>query len=395
MNRAIKLPSHLPQTNQSGEIIAALISARDTAPGTHLIQETDAKTVLEALTKYRTKNEDAGYIGVRNGAILKATVAALRSRKTFVALKWVKGHSGHERNEGADRMAAEAVSKRTEDEVDLTPLTGYSMSGAKLASISQRTAYRAIRMTKEESAETRPATRKMIEMAIRDLEIHGGCKPTDKNVWKALRKQHVTREQRQYLWKALHDAFMIGRHWDRPAMKPELRARGVCAHCNVTESMNHILFECQSEGQERIWDLTQSIWRSATDKTIQPCWGTVILAPCVRIYSDGTKRLRTLESRWTILALEAAHLIWRLRCERVIQNANKGFTAPEVEARWRAAINGRISMDRWMTSASLGKRALNVAEVEEIWQPLLGNNKNLPAEWVRTSGVLVGIRVLT
>ena len=46
-----------------------------------------------------------GYIGLVNTKILQATIATLCTRKGKTMIKWIKGHSGHERNEGADQMA--------------------------------------------------------------------------------------------------------------------------------------------------------------------------------------------------------------------------------------------------------------------------------------------------
>ncbi|KAH9025218.1 hypothetical protein EDB85DRAFT_1984442 [Lactarius pseudohatsudake] len=45
-----------------------------------------------------------------------------------------------------------------------------------------------------------------------------------------------------------------------------------------------------------------------------------------------------------ILISEAAHLIWVLRCERVIQG--KQQNANETEARWFKAINRRLTEDK-------------------------------------------------
>lgn len=40
-----------------------------------------------------------------------------------------------------------------------------------------------------------------------------------------------------------------------------LETRGTCLHCDETEDMDHILFDCKATGREEVWALTQSLWK--------------------------------------------------------------------------------------------------------------------------------------
>ncbi|KAI9068663.1 hypothetical protein FKP32DRAFT_1608788 [Trametes sanguinea] len=350
---------------------------------------------MEALTKYRRENEDSGYILNKHGGLLAAAVESLMGKRRHTTFKWVKGHSGHERNEGADRMASLGAEKETPDELDLARAAEGSISGAKLLSMTQKLAYRAIRSTRQREAQHRPSTEKTIREIRNDLATHAGSSPTNENIWKAMAKPYITKECRRFLWRTVHDSYMLGRHWMRPNMAQHLQDRATCKMCGSVESMEHIILDCQEVGSRVCWDLMQSLWSATGEPSPARTWGTVIGAPSIAISAEDGKRKHLVEKRWAILATETAYLIWKLRCERVIQNEGKSFTAAEVENRWYALIDGRLRNDRETTRLSRGKRgkkALAEEEVRGIWEPLIDGAEDLPTNWTTDVGVLVGIR---
>ena len=96
----------------------------------------------------------------------------------------------------------------------------------------------------------------------------------------------------------------------------------------------------------------------------------------------------------TILLTEAAYLIWQIRCERAIQrnnNPNRPHTQSEIENKWGQVINTRLKMDRLLTDTlEYGKRALREELVLQTWSGVLMNEQELPDNWIRATGVLVG-----
>ncbi|KAI9059934.1 hypothetical protein FKP32DRAFT_1578912, partial [Trametes sanguinea] len=300
-------------------------------------------------------------------------------------------HNGHHRNEGADRLAAVGA-ELAETPIPLEANPRYKQTGASLAGMTQKLAYRAIRKRKERDAQPRRATQESLTKIVEGVKSACGTEPTEVSVWKALSKPHVSRECRQFLWKAIHDAFMIGNKWQRPTMSPALRERAICKLCGCLEDMNHILFACSAEERGMAWDLMESLWRSTGEDWCAPGWGTILGAPCVTFSAPDGSRKHIVEARWTILATETAYMIWKLRCERGIQAEGKRYTAPEAANRWRKTIDDRLKIDRRMTAKSLGKNALQEAEVDAIWRPMLHDSTVLPTDWVQNNGVLVGIR---
>ncbi|KAK0238414.1 hypothetical protein EDD85DRAFT_767808, partial [Armillaria nabsnona] len=85
-----------------------------------------------------------GYIGIPNASLIRDTVAALRGRETETRFRWVKGHSGHQGNERADRLANEGASCQSEGNIN----PYLEITGARLQEITQKLAYKAIRIRK-------------------------------------------------------------------------------------------------------------------------------------------------------------------------------------------------------------------------------------------------------
>ena len=96
---------------------------------------------------------------------------------------------------------------------------------------------------------------------------------------------------------------------------------------------------------------------------------------------------------YRILVSEAAYLIWKLRCERVIGNDDDPDEWPstaEIENRWYATMNLRLLLDKAATRKDLSKNHLEKSTVISTWTKVLHNEDNLPRNWLRKSGVLVG-----
>lgn len=186
---------------------------------------------------------------------------------------------------------------------------------------------------------------------------------------------------------------MVGNHWLRPNMRAELQERAECRICGQTETMEHIIFCCTAAGRETIWDLLYELLDTIGQTTPQPTWGNIFGAASVAIRNRAGSRDATAEERWAILAIESAHLIWKLRCERVIANGGAEFTKKEVTNRWYAALTRRVDLDRRVAALTPGKKGkARARNVDRVWRPLLADIDCQTHEWVIDSGVLVGIK---
>ncbi|TRM69149.1 hypothetical protein BD626DRAFT_391040 [Schizophyllum amplum] len=354
--------------------------------------ETDSKWTIGELTNLLKCHEDTGYIGKTNVALTKATVARLRKRRAYTKFKWVKGHAGHAGNEDADRLAGEGARRDIPDEVDMNTEPSLRITGAKLPMITQALAYKAIRLRKEKQGTTRRPTATNLAQILSDTEDAFGVKLTHESVWKAIRSPIIGLECQYFLWMLTHDAYKVGTYWLKGSFNADQKRRAECAKCGAIETMHHILFDCEYTGQDLVWRLTEQLWGHTKKRWTKQSLGTVVAAGCNPHKTDKGRPMAGANRLWTILMSESAKLIWNLRCERVIQNENEEFSAAEVERRWYATIEYRLTEDRRSTSRSLGKQALDPSLVVSTWKPVINGFQSLPPEWTGDTGVLVGIK---
>ncbi|KAJ7711868.1 hypothetical protein DFH07DRAFT_763428 [Mycena maculata] len=94
---------------------------------------------------------------------------------------------------------------------------------------------------------------------------------------------------------------------------------------------------------------------------------------------------------YRILVSESAFLIWCLRNTRVINNKDEP-SEREIKNRWLRIVNNRIALDCALTdSAKYGHRGLQKSVVCKTWSKVLLDEDRLPEDWMRETGVLVGI----
>ncbi|TFY69397.1 hypothetical protein EVJ58_g437 [Rhodofomes roseus] len=396
-NFSLRLPAALMQSNQTGELVAVTEAGRNTAVNDPLMIESDSEYSIDEANKRRQLHEDSGYIGVMNAPVIRVMVGVLRQRPLPTIFRWVKGHRGHQLNEGADRLAGEGAMKPEPDEIDMSIDERLKISGAKLKMMTQKLAYQGIREQKMIAYETRRRTEDNMTRAIDNIEVFFEESPTEAHIWKGIRHKDIRREVRYFLWMILHDAYMIGTNWQRPGYSEELQARQECTFCGQLESMEHILSECEAPGQQEVWRLAKTLWKGKNKKWPRPSLGAVISSPIAPFKSDKSKPKSGDARLYRIIMTESAYLIWKLRCERVIggaENPNQPLaTTKEIEGRWIHAINDRLAVDCQMTNSNrYGKKAIRQSLVERTWGGILKNEEELPPHWARgRTEVLVGI----
>ncbi|KAF7419654.1 hypothetical protein PC9H_002246 [Pleurotus ostreatus] len=369
-NMSIRVPNTFAQTNQTGEMVAILAAIKNNNPGSDIEIESDSKYAIETLTKNLANLEDTGYIGKANKELIQITVAKLRTNNR-TSLKWVKGHNGHAGNEAADRLADEGAKKplNERDEMNEEIPARVKLTGAKLSKMTQSLAYKAIREIALQATmrKNRERTAKMIDTIQNHVEEVTEETPTEERIWKAIRNNDFSRQIRYYLWMVAHDAYCIG-----------------------TLNMSHILSRCETPGQEQIWELAKELWTKTGRTWTQPWIGNIIACALTKTNKEKGERDPGGDRLWRILISESAYLIWKLRCERVIQNENASFTTQEVTNRWIATMNARLDLDREMTNECLGKHKIRTKVVLQTWKGALDGEENLPRNWTKLNGVFSG-----
>ena len=126
---------------------------------------------------------------------------------------------------------------------------------------------------------------------------------------------------------------------------PTFEQQARCPSCNTSpESLEHILLECDHPTTKNIWSLVKNLWPD----TSAP-WPTInlgVLLSCGSLAlppSEDCPSNKGLSRLLQILLSESVHLIWVIRCKRVIQGTDHSLTA--IETRWRNKIDLHITIN--------------------------------------------------
>lgn len=227
-----------------------------------------------------------------------------------------------------------------------------------------------------------------MDLACEAAGERNGAKPSPKQIWTSLRGKDISRSIRYFLWMLAHDGYKVGRHWLKIS---GFEQRGTCQHCETTESMEHILTKCESPGQEMVWDLASQLWETKTGSPLRPTVGEIIACNIIKVKrANGSTDLGATRLR-TIVVSESAHLLWKIRNDRVING--REVSNREIRNRWICAINSRLALDCALTDRKkYDSKALNKSIVLQTWRKVLWKEDELPKDWIREDGVLVGIR---
>ncbi|KAG1773495.1 ribonuclease H-like protein [Suillus occidentalis] len=390
-NLSIKIPSHLA-TPGAGEIAAFLAIASSLPNNAPLNVMVKSNKLRKDLTTNLPRLEDTDWMDHPDRVLMTVLVSQLRTRSALTTLMGWKAPMPKTNADEAMTLATTGMNKPTHDSVKTTIDPSLELTGLKLNIGTQRLFYKSIK-----KIQTTPKSRRLtlMNMAMTQYAVcnMNRTTPTNEQIWSSIRNCETPINIRGFLWKCLHGAYKIGEFWDKI---PNCENRGKCSLCDLPESMEHILLDCnQSSASRVIWEAAADLWKKREANWPQIRFGT-ILGCNLAVLKDikGKKKLGATRL-FKILVLESAHLIWKLRCERVIKfggDKEKYHSDPEILNRWIHAINMRLKFDRLLTdSKRYGKKAIKIDTVLKTWSSLLKDEDNLPDNWIHQKGVLVGM----
>ncbi|KAF4615476.1 hypothetical protein D9613_003370 [Agrocybe pediades] len=397
--RVVRLPRKLAKLTESGSLVAIRLALNMAPRKATLEIEVPSISVFNRLTKTAKEDESRGYLGVQNAPLIKAILAQIRGRKGHTLLRSGMRLQESEEQNRAEQLAKDAQQNVVTDVISLKTSPSRKLTGAELALLTQKDAYRHIRSKKQQKYEHRKRTAENISQVQREIENAFRISVKEEQIWKAVRHKDHSRNIRYFLWMTLHDAYMVGTNWQRATYAPELQNRGNCTMCNKTESMQHILFECRSNGQEKIWQMAKQLWdrRTEAEEWPAPSLGTVVASalPNLPLQRDKSPTKGLLRF-YRVLMAEAVYSIWKLRCERIIQNEDRQHSQNEVQSKFEHALQTRLELDVAMTHQRYEKRALPRGLVRDTWNNAVQVNRikvPLPKKWPGKGqmGVLVSI----
>ena len=386
-NVALRVPGE--QSNQMAELYAVEATADRTPPFATLNLVTDSKFVIRGLTDNLARWEDRGWLGAAHPQEMQWVISKLRARSAPTTFRWVKGHSGVEGNEATDDLARKGAAIPCPRSV-VPGKNEFLQKGAKLSAATQRLLYRGIRRTKETKCEPREKTVMVVERVCDTIEETLHYRPRPRTLWKALKAKDVNRKARAFLWKGMHDALKIGKYWEHI---PGYETRANCGICGETETLEHILLECEAKAVRTIWGLVRAVATKKGIKLPKLLFGLVLGAPTFSAKAIMEKVPPGADRLIRIAVTEAAYLIWVLRCERVIgQGGTKDVEHPEreVSAKWHAAMARRQMVDFATTSGKYGRKAAKRKVVRDTWRAPGDDDCQTTYDPKRKMGVLVG-----
>ncbi|KAH9000578.1 hypothetical protein EDB86DRAFT_2904676 [Lactarius hatsudake] len=194
---------------------------------------------------------------------------------------------------------------------------------------------------------------------------------------------------------------MIGDVWFKI---PNYKQRGNCDTCNMMESMMHILLYCRSNSVDLIWELAKDLWPYDPEEWLPINLGLILGVGCLSynllisaqqgnaLLNNECARRKKDEKKGAsrllqILISEAAHLVWVIRCERVIQE--RTHNPHKIRSRWRNIIIKRLTEDK-IIATKVKKCDESAQLVEATWGKVLRKFSDPPYNWIHNCEVLVG-----
>ena len=391
-NLEVCLPSIIAQTAPAGELLAVKLAAEGSSIEKRMHLQCKFKSTEILFKEKIEKMENTGYIGVKNMELIQATVAAIRKRGNESTIKCHGNRNSDPKAMKAAESAKRGTRMQAPDEIALRVPPTLKLTGAKLSSMTQSLAYKAIRSQKMKNKyKKRRLTEINLQKAKEEMKNISGTECSEESLWRAIRHKDISRMARYFLWMSFHDAYMVGSNWLRPGFAPEYQERSECKSCNKTETMEHILTECEAPGQAEIWTMVETMWSKRSSSWPKPTLGVVLASAALKFqHRDHEKEVGDTRL-YRILMSESAYLIWKIRCERVIREETA--TPAEVCRRWEHMISSRIDLDKNMSSSKYGRKALDKNLVKCTWKGTLQDNIiNVPdPPGAGEAGVLVGM----
>ncbi|EPS98432.1 hypothetical protein FOMPIDRAFT_58832, partial [Fomitopsis schrenkii] len=367
-----------------------IAAVRNTPTDAPLTLRFRASPLVKLLTEELTTLEDKGWIGVCGRAQIQNLVAEMRQRS---APTWLVNAKKGEKHDELNKLADAILRAADTDKMNIdfeTSTDDFKLSGARLAVMTQALAYKGIRETKARTP--RRGTEKNVERIMAYLE-QKGVECTEAELWQSIRRRDVKRNVADFLWKSIHNGLRCGDFWEKIRGYEE---RAVCKICGETETLEHILTECDAVERRTIWRITEGIWKLKQYSEWKCPTMSIIQTACIQTKKKDRRKVRPgAERLWMILITESAKMIWNMRCERVIGHGDDGnWTHDETSVvnRWYANMNQRLRNDIAQTRKIHGRQARGTITVLNTWGGVLENEDCLPRDWTQHEEVLVGIR---
>jgi len=371
-------------TSRDTGVLGALIQTiHNTNPLDDLTINMSDRNIMQNLTVKLGINEGLDWFHLQDSDLYRALTANLKSRAGSTTFKLWRKSTKPDSASNAESLTKSALTSPQQQAVDMDIQLSFLIQGQCLLARSQWSFYQNL-MTHHNGKHYSPRT------ATKEL---WGMTPSPQQLWRSIRSRDIPKNIRNFLWKCLHGSYKIGSYWRNI---PNYEDWGICHLCGETKLMEHILVDCEpSTIQKTVWELASKLCCKREDAWPNVSFGSILGVNLPNSANTKSTKKKGRNRLFTILVLESAHLIWKLRCQWIIENKGnltKLPTREEIHNRWVKNMNLRLKFDKLQTDTKrYGSRAMKSDLVLKTWSGILLDEDNLPDNWIWESGVLVGI----
>jgi len=343
-NKAISIIDGI-KTNQRAELIA-IIEAIKIAGNRDVTIFTDSMTCIENIVDNIPQWEDKDWIDVKNSEDWKALVFLLRKKAGTTEFQWIKGHSGIEGNEKADRLADKGRTAELKYQQIEVP-ENFQITGARLQTLTQAQAYKLI-LRQKRITPGGTNTAKRLEYIQEALNTRWEMKPTKESIWKNLYNQDMNRKVSDFLWKIIHKRVKCGTYFSNI---PNWEDKQYCYRCRQIESVDHILIGCLENHQKDIWEETEKLMTKLGEQDWKkPDISTIMAVSAIQIDHKDNKEKAAKQRRLRTIIAETIWTIWKLRNKEIFEEVKLDKNTWKNE--WKRNIEERITLEYSVTQGS-------------------------------------------
>lgn len=187
--------------------------------------------------------------------IMRQLVSTLRTRKGLTIMKTYDKNSNPVTRSYARDLALQSqlTPEPPENENPIDIGSSQLVFRGKLNALTQSQIYQLLLDEKAQSIAKRPAAQRHMDLTREQASARLEYQPETKAIWKSMRSKQIAHKKiRAFLWRVAHNALPCGKTWPNDP-NPE---KALCPTCRTREMPEHILTECPSNRQARIWELT-------------------------------------------------------------------------------------------------------------------------------------------
>jgi ribonuclease HI len=185
-------------------------------------------------------------------------------------------------------------------------------------------------------------TRQNIKKAQEAHHNKTGRSPSELEIWTTMNKDPIPMKFRDFIWKLTHNRHKVGPWFTHI---PGWEEKATC-ECGELETMNHILFICQLNKQESMWDAAERFWyKTGTIDWVKPSIDLIKALGAIKLTNRMTmiSAPKWANDKYIELISETAWIIWTTRNDRIFNRSI--LSNQQAKEKWDYMIINKLKTD--------------------------------------------------